>query len=294
MIDIRTLRRSRGLTLTDLAALSGLPARALAEIEQGLRPISAMQRQELARILNVPAPQLGALLPEPAAPSMAWPRRAFGALLVICASLLMLAAPLFNQPQAAARVRSAPAPRAAALAAPQRSATPTLAPSATPTTTPPPTPTATPRFTLAADGPHGCPLAPASGRVVMTQGYGVGTHAPADTWGAVDLGIDGDTDGEAEPGTTQGQPISATLGGIAHVYLGSWPGGNYVRVDNAQTGWGSAYAHLDSVVVADNQLVETGALLGTVGSTGMASGPHLHYELWHGTQNVDPSSLIGC
>ncbi|KPV48713.1 hypothetical protein SE17_36595, partial [Kouleothrix aurantiaca] len=83
MIDIRTLRRSRGLTLTDLAALSGLPARALAEIEQGLRPISAMQRQELARILNVPAPQLGALLPGPAAPSMAWPRRAFGALLVI-------------------------------------------------------------------------------------------------------------------------------------------------------------------------------------------------------------------
>ncbi|KPV46415.1 peptidase M23, partial [Kouleothrix aurantiaca] len=75
---------------------------------------------------------------------------------------------------------------------------------------------------------------------------------------------------------------------------GSWPGGNYVRVDNAQTGWGSAYAHLDSVAVADNQLVETGALLGTVGSTGMASGPHLHYELWPGTQNVDPSSLIGC
>lgn len=293
MIDIRTIRRSRGLTLTDLAALSGLSARTLAEIEQGLRPINAAQRQDFARILNVPAPQLGARPPEPAAPSLAWPRRAFGALLVICASLLMLATPLFNQPPVAASVRSTPAPRAA-LAAPQRSATPTLAPTSHPTAMPPPTPTATPRFTLAADGPRGCPLAPGNGSVVMTQGYGVGTHAPADAWGAVDLGIDGDGDGEAEPGSTQGQPISATLGGVAHVYLGSWPGGNYVRVDNMEAGWSSAYAHLDSVTVADNQVVETGALLGTVGSTGMTSGPHLHYEVWHGTQNVDPTNLLGC
>lgn len=292
MIDIRTIRRSRGLTLTDLAALSGLPARTLAEIEQGLRPLSAAQRQEFARILNVPAAQLGSAPFEPAAPSLAWPRRAFGAVLVICASLFVLAASLFNQPPVAARARSTPAPRAAALAAPQRSATP--APTATPTATLPPTPTATPRFALAADGPRGCPLAPADGRVVMTQGYGVGTHAPADAWGAVDLGIDGDGDGEAEPGTTQGQPISATLGGVAHVYLGSWPAGNYVRVENKEAGWSSAYAHLDSVAVADNQLVETGALLGTVGSTGMTSGPHLHYEIWHGMQNVDPTGLLGC
>jgi len=26
----------------------------------------------------------------------------------------------------------------------------------------------------------------------------------------------------------------------------------------------------------------------------MASGPHLHYEVWHGDENVDPSGLIEC
>ena len=101
-------------------------------------------------------------------------------------------------------------------------------------------------------------------------------------------------DGEADPAATQGQPIAATLGGVARVYLGSWPAGNYVRVVNEQAGWSTAYAHLDSVAVADGQAVATGTTLGSVGSTGMATGPHLHYEIWHHEINVDPTGLIGC
>ena len=84
------------------------------------------------------------------------------------------------------------------------------------------------------------------------------------------------------------------LDGVARVYLGTWPAGNYVRVTDERSGWAAAYAHLDTVAVQDGQAVRAGDLIGSVGSTGMASGPHLHYEIWRGQQNVDPTGLIGC
>ena len=299
MIDIRALRRSRGLTLTDLALLSGIPTRTLAELEHGLRKLDSTYRQNLACILNVPARELGAAIPSAIPPWRTGRQPIIAALLVLCLGLLVLGAPLLRPPATTVQAQhsagpptSAPGVRNAALAA----ARPTARPSATPAPTATIAPTATPppRFTLAADGPHGCPLAPAAGKVVLTQGYAEGTHAPADVWGAVDLGVDADSDGNAEPGSTQGQPIAATLGGVARVYPGSWPGGNYVRVENAQAGWNTAYAHLDTIAVTDGQTIATGATLGTVGSTGMASGPHLHYEVWHSGQNIDPTALLGC
>src|SRR3954454_23379695 len=62
------------------------------------------------------------------------------------------------------------------------------------------------------DVPQGNPLrAP---NAVMTQGYGVGSHAPANIWGAVDLAIDGDGDGQADPKGSWGAPVYATHRGI--------------------------------------------------------------------------------
>jgi murein DD-endopeptidase MepM/ murein hydrolase activator NlpD len=130
--------------------------------------------------------------------------------------------------------------------------------------------------------------------VVTTQGYSVGTHAPASIWGAVDLAIDADGDGNAEPDSTRNLPILATHSGVAQVTLDSWPGGNFVRVVDEQAGWSSAYAHLDAVFVTEGQAIPAGTTIGAVGSTGMTSGPHLHYEVWHGAENVDPSGLVGC
>jgi len=69
---------------------------------------------------------------------------------------------------------------------------------------------------------------------------------------------------------------------------------NFVRVVDEQAGWSTAYAHLETVFVTEGQAIPAGATLGIVGSTGMTSGPHLHYEVWHGGENVDPSGLIGC
>jgi murein DD-endopeptidase MepM/ murein hydrolase activator NlpD len=310
--NIRALRLSRGFSLIDLALLSDIPARTLAEIEYGLQRLDYESRSRLARIFDLPPEQLWAgAAPAPGvARKTSWRLRAMPALAVTLAGTLLLSDSLLNQRptlSAAARVgqpavadqrlaapsgapRPAALPRAALIARPPALLT-TMTQPPTPTQ---PAPTAQPQYVLAEDGPHGCPLAPTTGSVVTTQGYGVGTHEPASIWGAVDLAIDSDGDGNAEPGATQGAPIFATHGGVAHVTLDSWPGGNFVRVVDERAGWSTAYAHLDSVIVTEGQVIPSGATIGAVGSTGMTSGPHLHYEVWHGGENVDPSGLIGC
>lgn len=53
MPNVRTLRLSRDLTLTELALLVGIPARTLAEIEYGLRPLAPDSRRSLARLYDL-------------------------------------------------------------------------------------------------------------------------------------------------------------------------------------------------------------------------------------------------
>jgi transcriptional regulator with XRE-family HTH domain len=315
--NLRALRLSHGFSLIDLALLSDIPARTLAEIEYGLQRLDYESRSRLARVFDLPPEQLWAGSAPPAARKAGWHQRAMPALAVALAGALLLSDSLLNQlpPLSAATRAEQPSPAAQRSAAPTSisrfAAPPRLAlrssPTAQPTAAPTrpaaaalvPTatlamPTPPPRFALAADGPHGCPLAPEIGGIVMTQGYDVGTHAPASIWGAVDLAIDGDGDGSGDPGATQGMLIAATLGGVARVTLNSWPGGNFVRVVDEQSGWSVAYAHLESVFVVEGQTVQAGDTIGTVGSTGQTSGPHLHYEVWRGDQNVDPSGLVSC
>lgn len=304
MTDIRTLRRSRGITLIDLARLTNLPVRTLAELEHGLLPLDREQRAQLACVFGI-APELVSVpLPRPAqhTRTIVWSKRCAYIVLAAALGLLFLAIPELDQRPAVASsaqhrttMTTSTTLAGSFAGAPAHSATPhpQVVPAPRPTSQPTAAPPQ-PRFTLGADGPHGCPLKPATGHVVLTQGYAEGTHLPTNIWGAIDLAIDADGDGNADPAATQGVPIVAALGGVAHVYLDTWPGGNYVRVTDAQSSWSTAYAHLDSVTVAEGQAIVVGAPIGTVGSTGMASGPHLHYEIWHGTQNVDPTGLAEC
>jgi murein DD-endopeptidase MepM/ murein hydrolase activator NlpD len=50
----------------------------------------------------------------------------------------------------------------------------------------------------------------------------------------------------------------------------------------------SIYMHLSSISVAKGDLLSAGQLLGKVGSTGLSTGPHLHWELRVGPQSVNP------
>ena len=121
---------------------------------------------------------------------------------------------------------------------------------------------------------------------VMTQGYGVGSHAPADIWGAVDLAIDSNGDGQADPQGTEGTPVYATHAGVVQLARDTYPAGNHIWLigNHFKTG----YSHLRDFAVQDGQAVKRGDLIGYVGSTGEASGPHLDYQVWQDGVNVNP------
>jgi murein DD-endopeptidase MepM/ murein hydrolase activator NlpD len=52
------------------------------------------------------------------------------------------------------------------------------------------------------------------------------------------------------------------------------------------------YYHMERIDVAVGEVVEAGAIIGAVGSTGLATGPHLHWELRIGVEAVDPECLV--
>jgi murein DD-endopeptidase MepM/ murein hydrolase activator NlpD len=57
-------------------------------------------------------------------------------------------------------------------------------------------------------------------------------------------------------------------------------------------GWTSRYGHLSVVHVRPGEGVNAAAVLGEVGETGNATGPHLHWEIWHDGVPTDPASLL--
>lgn len=92
-----------------------------------------------------------------------------------------------------------------------------------------------------------------------------------------------------------GDPVlSSASGRVTTVQdLGGTSYGKYVVLDHG-SGWKTYYAHLNSFSVSVGQSVSQGQRIGTLGSTGGSTGPHLHYEqryngaaqkiVWNGAQ----------
>ncbi|HCV53791.1 MAG TPA: peptidase M23 [Exiguobacterium sp.] len=98
----------------------------------------------------------------------------------------------------------------------------------------------------------------------------------------------------------KGTPIHAAAGGIV-LRAGSATGyGNVVMVTHLIDGqvYTTVYAHLDSISVSAGQTVMPGKTVGTLGTTGWSTGPHLHFELHKGEwavgqpNAVDPAPYI--
>jgi len=89
----------------------------------------------------------------------------------------------------------------------------------------------------------------------------------------------------------RGTPVQATLGGIVHVVESPTGYGLHVVIDHGG-GLTSLYGHLDTVTAGDGDYVDTGALLGTVGSTGNSTGPHLHFEIRRDGVLEDPRADV--
>ena len=88
-----------------------------------------------------------------------------------------------------------------------------------------------------------------------------------------------------------GTPIAAAAAGVVigvGVSDGSATGyGNYVMIEHPQ-GYVTLYGHMEQVVVTPGQSVQQLQLIGYVGSTGMSTGPHLHFEIRRFGEFLDP------
>jgi len=329
MQTLRTIRRTRELTFLDLALLTGIPARVLAEAEYGLRHLSHHEAETIAFVLGIPPTAIRPLPPQTQARSGLKPSALAAGLATTLALLSLfgeggqrfqhhLITVALQQVSSLLSSQTEPAPEMTGQASrtviptilpftEQRKGATLVIPPSLPTLPPPealaplvaPLPSsartpAVPQFYLDEAGPHGCPVQPATGRVVITQGYGVGSHTPTAIWGAIDLAVDGNGDGVAEPEASWYAPVVATHDGRVRVTLDSYPAGHHVWVLAADGIWRTGYSHLAIVTVIDGQQIQAGDMIGLMGSTGFASGPHLDYQVWRGEVNIDPTTLVGC
>jgi murein DD-endopeptidase MepM/ murein hydrolase activator NlpD len=124
------------------------------------------------------------------------------------------------------------------------------------------------------DGPMGLPAAaPVTSPFGTRRSYNGGPydrfHTGADFAGA--------------PGSTITAPAAGTVVFVGFLDIH----GNMTILDH---GWGvyTAYVHQAETFVQVGQFVNKGDALGTIGSTGRSTGPHLHWEMWVNGVEVDP------
>ena len=88
-------------------------------------------------------------------------------------------------------------------------------------------------------------------------------------------------------GAPSGTPIYAAAGGsVVVARAGGWNGGygSYVVISHGN-GSQTLYSHMSKVSAFDGQTVSKGDVIGYVGKTGLATGPHLHFEIRNGIRN---------
>jgi murein DD-endopeptidase MepM/ murein hydrolase activator NlpD len=88
----------------------------------------------------------------------------------------------------------------------------------------------------------------------------------------------------------RGTPISTTASGIVERTGYTAGNGNYVKVKHNKT-YSTQYLHMSKILVKRGQHVNQGQIIGRVGSTGLATGPHVCYRFWKNGVQVDALRL---
>ncbi len=133
----------------------------------------------------------------------------------------------------------------------------------------------------------GMPGAPADFSIMpvdapISQPFGMRDNAPA---GAMKFhqGVD-----FAAP---IGTPVHAVAAGTVTRVAEDAGYGKMIEIDDGG-GFTTRYAHLDSQAVTQGSTVTVGQDIGTVGSTGISTGPHLHLEIWLDGKPQNPQSIL--
>jgi murein DD-endopeptidase MepM/ murein hydrolase activator NlpD len=87
-----------------------------------------------------------------------------------------------------------------------------------------------------------------------------------------------------------GTPIMTTASGIVEQTGYTAGNGNFVKVKHDKT-YSTQYLHMSKILVRKGQRVTQGSIIGKVGSTGLATGPHVCYRFWKNGEQVDALRL---
>jgi murein DD-endopeptidase MepM/ murein hydrolase activator NlpD len=88
-----------------------------------------------------------------------------------------------------------------------------------------------------------------------------------------------------------GAPIVAPAGGVVRLVTWETGYGNVLEIDHGD-GIVTKYAHCSKIVVRVGQKVKRGQIIANVGSTGLSTGPHVHYEIHVNGKVVDPLTYV--
>ena len=117
----------------------------------------------------------------------------------------------------------------------------------------------------------------------ISMAFGPNIHPLQGNW-YIHKGIDFSTwrSGDAVLATASGQVVTVAFDNSF---------GNYIIIKHNH-GMYTRYAHLNSFRVKKGETVSQGQVIGTIGNTGVSTGPHLHYEVHIGSDVVDPAKYI--
>ena len=97
--------------------------------------------------------------------------------------------------------------------------------------------------------------------------------------------------GGLDMAASQGTPIYPALDGKVTAVGFNSTYGNYVIISH-HSGYKTLYAHMSTVNCKKGNFVYTNTMIGRVGSTGMSTGPHLHFTVYKNGKTVNPSLLL--
>jgi murein DD-endopeptidase MepM/ murein hydrolase activator NlpD len=92
-------------------------------------------------------------------------------------------------------------------------------------------------------------------------------------------------------GAPLGAEVAATNDGIVRITVDHIFSGKGIFIDHG-LGFYTMYFHLSEVLVKDGDLITAGQIIGKVGATGRATGPHLHWGVKLNGARVNPYSLL--
>lgn len=122
------------------------------------------------------------------------------------------------------------------------------------------------------------------GRGIVTMEFGPNVHPIRGNW-YMHKGID--------IWAAMGTPIVAAANGVVtDAGTDNTSGyGVFVELDH-NYGFRTKYGHLQRAFVVEGQEVVQGQRIGTMGNTGLSTGTHLDFQIWIGTENIDPAHFL--